>query len=94
MNKSKAKTILTERLNRYREYSYEHLKQLIDIIEVDEFHGSSGIKYQLEFQIYWDNLPDHTIRVLGSIDDGGLRALFPLTQSFIKAPNGNSINDS
>jgi hypothetical protein len=48
--------------------------------------GASGACYQIEIQASWDDKPNGNIRVVGSIDDGGLRAFFPLTEDFIKSP--------
>ena len=46
--------------------------------------GPDGKEYQIEIGIFWDDTPNKDIRVIGSIDDGGIRAYFPLTRGFIK----------
>ena len=33
--------------------------------------------------------PDGAICVMGAIDDGGVRAFVPLTDAFLKAPDGS-----
>jgi len=48
-----------------------------------EVRGASGTAYQIEIQFFWDDKPGGTIRVAGSIDDGGIRAFVPLTDSFL-----------
>ena len=45
--------------------------------------AASGATYQLELQFFWDNQPGGNVRVMGSIDDGGWRAVVPLSRSFI-----------
>ena len=39
-----------------------------------EMRSETGIVYQLEVSILWDGKPGGAIRIIGSIDDGGLRA--------------------
>jgi hypothetical protein len=46
--------------------------------------GKSGAEYQIEIQVFWDDRINGDLRVIGSIDDGKLRAFFPLTLDFIK----------
>jgi hypothetical protein len=55
--------------------------------------GGSGAEYQLEVQVFWDQKTGGNVRVIGSIDDGGLRAFFPLTNSFITAPDGTFVGE-
>jgi len=38
--------------------------------------------------MFWDSLPDGNLRIMASIDDGGWRALLPLTESLIMKPDG------
>jgi hypothetical protein len=42
---------------------------------------------------FWDDKKLGNLRVCGSIDDGGLRAFFPVTDSFIIAPDGRFIDE-
>jgi hypothetical protein len=84
LNKEEAKQILAQRLERYRQLSYEQLKARRGEVETEETVGPSGAWYQLEFEVFWDGKPNGDIRVLGSIDDGGLRAFAPLCDSFAK----------
>ena len=53
----------------------------------------AGREYQTEVNVLWDDRPGGNIRVIGSIDDGGLRAFAPLTDSFIKAPDGSFVGE-
>ncbi len=51
--------------------------------------GDSGTDYQLELSILWDRHPNGSIRIVGSIDDGGLGAFLPLTDSRLMKPEGS-----
>lgn len=90
MDKVEASKILSERLAEYRRQSYAELARLVAAKQIDtsEIPGPSGASYQLEVQFFWDDQPGGDVRVLGSIDDGGWRAVVPLTQSFIVSPEG------
>ncbi len=93
MDANEARPILVERLARYRQHPYERLAQLVGSQEVEEREGASGTLYQLEFDFFWDDSPGGDVRVVGSIDDGGLRVVFPLTCSFIKAADGSFVGE-
>ena len=85
MDKSEAQRVLTEQLARFSERSYAELVPLVETSHVEDFEarGASGTNYQVEVQFFWDDKPRGVVRVVGSIDDGGLRALVPLTQTFL-----------
>lgn len=86
MNHQEARQLIREELSLHKEKNYADLVKLID----EEFHyekqGPSGAKYQIEIRILWDSMPNGAIRVLGSIDDGGWRAFFAMTDSILKYP--------
>ena len=86
MNHQEARQLIREELSLHKEKNYADLVKLID----EEFHyekqGPSGAQYQIEIRILWDSMPNGAIRVLGSIDDGGWRAFFPMTDSILKYP--------
>jgi len=56
-----------------------------------EVRGPSDASYQLEVEAVWDKRPVGNLRVFGHIDDGGLRAVLPLTEDFIMAPDGSFV---
>ena len=70
--------ILARHLERYRACSYAALVGLMGSSMLEESQGTSGVQYQLEFQVVWDDRAGGNVRVLGSIDDGGLRAFVRL----------------
>ena len=85
MDKAEANTILSEQLARFNGRSHSELAALVESrhLEAYEVRGASGTSYQVEIQLFWDGRPGDTIRILGSIDDGGIRALFPVTDSVL-----------
>ena len=72
---------------------YGDLVARIEKVETLEIPRNNNRPWQLEFLFYWDAEPNGNVRVIGSIDDGGLRAFVPLSDSFIKAPNGEFIGE-
>ena len=58
-------------------------------VETFQIHGESGAKCQVEIQFFWDNNRGRSVRVVGSIDDGGIRAFVPLTQCSLISPPGS-----
>ena len=93
MNNEEAAAILRDHLQTYRRRSYAELVALLGKPQMTTAEGSSGAKYQLEVEVHWDDRPGRNIRALGAIDDGGRRALKPLTHDFILASNGVFIGE-
>lgn len=93
MDTNEASACLAERLARYREYPHSRLAESVGSRETENCVGAGGAVYQLEFQVFWDARPDGPIRVIGSIDDGGLRVSAPLCQDFVKAPDGSFVGE-
>ena len=92
MNKNEARAVLKAELEKYRKRSYESLTELLDQLDAYEVQGPSGVTYQLEIQAVWDGEPNSHLRVMGGIDDGGLRSAFsPLTEDFILTPEGDFV---
>jgi len=80
--------MLREHLRGYRQRTYRDLVGLVGTRAVAELGGPSGAVYQIEVAVHWDHRPGGAIRVLGAVDDGGWRALVPVTDDFILAPDG------
>ncbi len=93
MDKAEAKEILAQQIRRLRALGYSELCKLIEEPEQTEMTSESRAWYQLEIQAWWDDKPDHNLRVLVSIDDGGWRAMVPLTEDFIIAPDGSFVGE-
>lgn len=63
------------------------------LITTGEREGASGAAYQFEIEVFWDDKPGGDVRVMGSIDDGGLRAFLPLCEAFIMSPSGRFVGE-
>ncbi|MBI3737988.1 MAG: hypothetical protein HY258_02960 [Chloroflexi bacterium] len=83
MNSTEAKQILSEELGTYQTKPYAELVQSIDETVTCVKKGVGGKQYQLEVLVLWDSNAGGAIRVIGSIDDGGWRAFFPITDSIL-----------
>ena len=86
MNKEEASGLLTHHLDRMAETGYAALAARVGENEVLEATGASGARYQIEIQIVWDSAPRGALRLLGGVDDGGLRAFVPLSDSRLLPP--------
>jgi hypothetical protein len=94
MNKDEARAILISELAKYRERSYDQLCAIVDAAKHRcQVTGVSGTQYQIEIYAYWDAKPRCDVRVIGCIDDGGWRAFVPMSDSFIKAPDGSFVGE-
>lgn len=93
MDNIEAKEILNRHLSRYRERTYAELRDCVDESETIEFCSPSGVTYQIQTRVFWDDETERNLRVVGAIDDGGWRALTPLCEDFIMAPDGSFIGE-
>ena len=83
MNQIEAKWLLLREMVGWRRRGYANLRDRIGDIHVDGVTGMSGVEYQIEIQVVWDDKPTGAIRVIGSIDDGRWRAYCPPGYSII-----------
>ena len=86
MDKSEAQKILDEQLARFG--SHTELVPLVESqhVETLEVRGESGTAYQVEVQFFWDDISRRIVRVIGSIDDGSIRSLLPMTETLLIPP--------
>lgn len=86
MDKAEAKQIIGEQLARFSDHAA--LVPLVESrhVETLEVRGASGTAYQVEVQFFWDDVRRRIVRVVGSIDDGGIRAFMPLTETLLISP--------
>ena len=88
MNSEEALSVLREQLAKYRRRRYVELVPLVGVeMPTEVIKGPSGAEYQIELLVVWDGKPHGNIRVIGMIDDGGLRAFVPLSADFITGPD-------
>jgi len=93
VNKEEATVVLSKLLGGYRAKSYSDLLPLLHTQNTSEVTADSGTRYQVEFQAVWDDKKDGNLRVMGCIDDRGIRAFVPLTDDFIITPNGEFVGE-
>lgn len=92
MNRAEAKVVLESHVRELKKLSYAEFRSWIveRRIETPLVKGASGIEYQVEAEALWDSQPGGNIRVLVSVDDGGLMStLVPLGDSFLISPGGS-----
>jgi hypothetical protein len=93
MDNVAAQKVLHQWVGKLRAVPYRELASRVDSVTTDEVVRDSERSWQLEVQVLWDDEPDGNIRVVVSIDDGGLRAFVPITESFVKSPAGDFVGE-
>jgi hypothetical protein len=82
MDKNEAGQLLEVQLEEWRRRSYAELSREVGRWRRFETTGQSGEHYEGVIQVFWLGDADRTVRVVGSIDDGGWRTFVPLTRDF------------
>lgn len=88
--KDRLRSVLAGELDKFKELSYQGLRNKVGQTETLQ-SGQIGNKdfYQVEIDFFFDDPREKKdIRVLGLIDDGGLRSFAPISDSFIMTPDG------
>ena len=93
MNKEEARELLARRLAELRLIPFQGLLRYIGNPEVTEWVGQSGKRYQIETEAFWDDKRGEDLRVQVAIDDGGLGALKPMTDDFIKSADDRFVGE-
>jgi hypothetical protein len=93
MDKEEARDLLAKEVAALRTWSYQELRGLLYDEAAGEVLGPSGAKYQVESYAVWDDKKGGALRVIAAIDDGGLRAFAPMSESFIIAPDGSVVGE-
>ncbi|MDI6812193.1 MAG: hypothetical protein QME75_13555 [Deltaproteobacteria bacterium] len=87
MDKAEAGVLLEEFLQELKARSYRELQEFIRNPVCFERTGPSGAVYQIEYEAVWDAEPGGDLRIIASIDDGGLlSAMMPVSSGFIVTP--------
>ena len=90
MNSAIARELLMQEVVRTEALSYAEAKGLIASgLRTIDVIGSDKKKYQIEVQAFWDSKKEGDVRMLCSIDDGGLGAFVPLTEGVLKKKEPN-----
>ena len=86
--------ILEGELAAFRGESYAHLVQRIHGEPINhDTTAPDGTIYQIEIECMWEYRPGGNVLVTGSIDDGGWRAVSPLTRSFIESADESFVGE-
>lgn len=93
MDKKRAKAALQGVVDEYRSKPYDFWKERIGREPLKHEKEADGVHYQIAVEAHWDDRPDEAIRVLFTIDDGGWRAMLPVTDSFILMPDGSFLDE-
>jgi hypothetical protein len=93
MDDDEARALLRRHLQTYRARSHAELSRLLARPQSAEVVGASGTSYGIEVEVFWDDEPGGNVRVMGTIDDGGLRAFVPLAEDFILSPDGTFVGE-
>lgn len=94
MNEVEARAALEAKLAEWKCLPYEELVRRIGKPETLEVETEPGSRYQVELEAFWDGKQGGNVRVIGSVDDGGMRALvLPISAGFIKACDGTVLDE-
>lgn len=82
--KPEAASLLEGELSSFGSRPWDALKTLVGKPPtIRTVIGEAGVTYQVELEVFWDDRPDGTIRVQGSIEDEGPRPLQPLSRNLL-----------
>lgn len=85
--------MLLRELVAYRRLNREQLVNRIGEVDCRTVQSVTGVNYQIEIQIVWNDGPGSAIRILGSIDDGGWRSWYPIGYTFLAQPASNQSDE-
>jgi hypothetical protein len=89
MGDEEAKGVLRAEFLKLQAAGYDALaERLAGKQEHSDVIALSGATYHVELQGFWDDKEQRDLRVVASIDDGGLRAFLPFTDAFTISPSG------
>jgi hypothetical protein len=94
MDKHEAQRILARRIEELRMEPHDLLRShWLGQPDCEQVVADSGVEYQIEIEASWDDQAAGHLRLVASIDDGGWRALAPITDGFVVAPDGSFIGE-
>ncbi len=90
MSDDEAKGVLRAEFLKLHAAGYDELvERLAGKQERSDVVALSGATYHVELEGFWDDEEHRDLRVVASIDDGGLRAFLPFTDAFTISPSGS-----
>ena len=82
-NKTEARQELQRLVSEHAAVHYDAWANRIGQLDRLEFTSATGTWYQATIEPVWDDKAGGAIRVLFAIDDGGVGAYYPLTESVL-----------
>ena len=90
MSDEEAKGMLRAEFLKLQAAGYDKLaERLAGKKERSDVIALSGATYHVELEGFWEDKEQRDLRVVASIDDGGLRAFLPFTDAFTISPSGS-----
>jgi hypothetical protein len=93
MDTQEAREVLSVEILALRARTYTELLDQFKVPVAKTIEGPSGKAYQVEVTSFFDDRATRNLRVVASIDDGGLKALKPFTSDFIVGPSGAFVGE-
>lgn len=91
MDMAEAQRLLQRELDHLRTLPYG---ELLGLSQARQERAPSGVVYNIEIEAFFDDPHrKQDLRVMVSIDDGGLRSFRPLTGDFVIAPDGSFVGE-
>ena len=96
MDDEEARGVLRRRVAELRRTSYSELcSTWLGRPDCEQIRSPSGVEYQVEIDAIWADQPNGPVLLIASVDDGHFwRALSPITDSFVMAPDGAITSDA
>ena len=85
-NKHEAREELRRIVLEHEPLTYDSWLKHLGQVKRIEFTSASGVWYQATVEPLWDDRPGGVLRVMFCLDDGGIGAYSPLTDSLLLAP--------
>lgn len=93
MDKTEAREILEDEAWALGQLTYEQLRSYYRTPRAFVRKGASGVTYHIEEQSFLDDSRTGNLRVVISIDDGGMSAFKPMTSDFIVTSDDSHLGE-
>lgn len=94
MDRARAAAIAEEYVSRLSARPFVELRALVDEGEQHQEEGIAGRTFTVDVEAFWELSPGGNLRVIVSVDGGGLSAWNPVTRHFVMSPSGALVEDA